>query len=184
MEEHSSHRSELQIEDEEIKMPKIANSSRTESNNNSEAIFFTSHFKEMMNNDPHSPPKPAPEVDSRPPPIELAENKVEEREGTARFEQGLHNNPSGQSLAISNDSSLKYSLNESAIQDIITRKLSNELVVDSLSPTHKGIPNMATGLLLREHVKDFVEFAKTHHLALLVQDNTIKSVFMELKINK
>lgn len=190
MEEQCSLReSEPQIEDEEIKMPKMGNnSSRTESNNNSEAIFFTSHFKEMMNNDALSPPKPAKQ-EERVPVVGLAENgieenRIEEREGTARFEQGLQNNPSGQSLAISNDSSLKYSLNESAIQDIITRKLSNELVLESLSPTQKAITRLAAAVLLREHLREFVEFARTYALALLVQRSTMKSVFMELMINK
>ena len=44
----------------------------------------------------------------------------------SKLDRNLKKNASGQSLAISNDSSLKYSfINESAIQDIITKKLSN-----------------------------------------------------------
>lgn len=38
----------------------INNSSRTESNNNSEAIFFTSQFKQFLNNEVASPKKQSP----------------------------------------------------------------------------------------------------------------------------
>lgn len=108
----------------------------------------------MNNNEALSPNQPSPPKQQQiVQPVELAENKSGEKEGTARFE--LKNNASGQSLALSNDSSLKYSLNESAIQDIITRKLSNELVVESVNP-QRSITHLANALLIRQNIKDVV----------------------------
>jgi hypothetical protein len=190
MDEHSSRRdSEPHIEDEEIKFPKIVNSSRTESNNNSEAIFFTSQFKEFLNNEVNSPKKPLSPLgeEIKEQPLPEANEPIESRAAELnRLDKNLRSNASGQSLAISNESSLKYSLiNESAIQDIISRKLSNELVIESISsPKASTLARLATGLLIRENFKDFMEFSKALTLSKFIQKRELISVFDELMINK
>ena len=78
--------------------------------------------------------------------------KVEEKikEEPEKNDKTLKNNKSGNSLALSNDSSLKFSLNESAVHEAVAKKLTHELVVDSLGDSHFALPikNLTLSLLM------------------------------------
>ena len=131
-----------------------------------------------MDRDPLSPPKEViKEVK-----VEEGSPKVEEKskEEQEKAEKTLKNNRSGNSLVLSNDSSLKFSLGESAVHEAVAKKLSQELVVDSLGDSRFAfsVQNLALSLLIQENSKDFIELSKQVRVAK-AGDKRKKQIFFE-----
>jgi len=92
----------------------------------------------------------------------------------------LKTNKSKESLAFSNNSSLRFSLNDSAVHEAITRKITEELVLDSLGDSRFILPikNLSLSLLMHQNYKDIIELARQVYLQRQ-QSTQRKKLFLE-----
>ena len=92
----------------------------------------------------------------------------------------MKTNKSKESLAFSNNSSLRFSLNDSAVHEAITRKITEELVLDSLGDSRFILPikNLSLSLLMHQNYKDIIELARQVYLQRQ-QSTQRKKLFLE-----